>query len=1322
MSVNVKTIPTVLDSGKKTGVVVVTNIGANGVNAGQAIFKEIQAEQANINNIQSNNINTSTLNAEIVTGAIINGDQGNFDELNAQQANIYNEHVENSHIDSLYADYAGIKQLKVDEADIDVGRITELFSKEITTDYLTVLKSAHFFELIIDKIKAVGGSFILSPADGFELWGSQYLNSNRQPITNSSQYSNASYIRLFWVCTEDGLSGKYNMWEVGDQALCQNFNNVHVGVNTNVSSKYCWAMVTHINNREANWVVKLEEGSDVVTIVDSTYDSTHPTWRKSDFLPISGVWKNKNSDEVISGADYVALSDSDKENYIMYNTAYYAVADSDNIIYITQDQYQGVSGHPLSDGYYLRSYNKADCKKCFSINISTSNCDGGSGTPYYQENGSPKYSTFDFDMGDNFVMLGHQKQSGETTADAKKRQSAIYLSAYGSIDQDLKAPLIAQYIGISSFDLSSCKWSWFDANGAKFQGQFILQDGTEIDENVFNYFKLVPNYNIFSRNGAGDVDQQSIDVNILRNIEGVVTYNSTVPTGYTLKAKSYNSNGDVISTITKNGGQSATGITVPYNNASFHHMVLELSENATTPKIVDEYIINIQLVSQGSQGTVGPQGPQGPSGDDGTNVTLLVTQELCGVRINDVSTNVTFEGMTSSLYTKLQYQLVKIEGDTATVIPFDSTGSDRTGYKITLSCSDLKTGSTPQNWYTNSHNQNGTVNTTDGWSYDSSTDTLSFTKENILEVINPSSSYASNNYRNYQYLMTHWNDSNQTYKNRTPLKFKVELKDSRWDAVESRMIYVSYEPQSLFVNNRDMLYSAKISSEAYTDAGVQGAKGYAVAQDQTVLTQTSQAIGLQATRLDSRIDGVQSTNSQLVVGVQGIQGSVSQLTTDLNTNYYTKTEVNQTAKDISLVVLGQQGVTRDQLRRTGIIINDGSITLDAEKTTITGELNFGNQNSGMVLYDDKGTPIIRISNDKIGNFADFNDTIGYSKSINGEVNQSSWNITTSTEKIGNWGIGDNIAINHFGICEYIENNGQFIFPSSNTCDMYIDLILNGNVVETISVTGVTKNAAGYYIYNGTKTFTSLSTGGAYSLRIRTSGLGSSSGNRIIYNFIYKYDYSNNKLVRLADGGFSSNPAPNSFIWSNSEMQIMRQGSNAIRVYNGNGETNSRGLQVLGTTTRGDKWYNYNNLLQVKSLDFSDFSSGSLYYNGSLHTVDYMYTINPEDNYSCYIIPTIYNTNSQKIDVYIKLPGNLIHLPVGWKTKIIRLYDGRNYTEVYIGTSGQHEIILDGNLNGDAGKKMNLEPNMVNIMHVGSYTWGNDGYMVRWRTFEDNNGI
>ena len=132
--------------------------------------------------------------------------------------------------------------IKADTADIDAifgsslnfknAIIEALQSTEITTDYLTVTKQAHFFELIIDKIKAAGGAVLLTPADGFKV--------DKIKVVNNSP----RFYKLYWKAT-DGEKQRKNMWQVGDQAICQTFNAAE-GVNYNISNKYYWSLVTSV--------------------------------------------------------------------------------------------------------------------------------------------------------------------------------------------------------------------------------------------------------------------------------------------------------------------------------------------------------------------------------------------------------------------------------------------------------------------------------------------------------------------------------------------------------------------------------------------------------------------------------------------------------------------------------------------------------------------------------------------------------------------------------------------------------------------------------------------------------------------------------------------------------------------------------------------------------------------------------------------------------------------------------------------------------------------------------------------------------------------
>ncbi len=117
----------------------------------------------------------------------------------------------------------------------------------LTTKNLTVTGLAHFFELVIDKIKAAGGAVLVTPANGFKVEIVEHVSGG---------------YKLYWSAEDEG-KGSYNMWKVNDQAICQNFNGATVGTTHNVSNKYYWALVTStsdntpatVDGRRMHWIV-----------------------------------------------------------------------------------------------------------------------------------------------------------------------------------------------------------------------------------------------------------------------------------------------------------------------------------------------------------------------------------------------------------------------------------------------------------------------------------------------------------------------------------------------------------------------------------------------------------------------------------------------------------------------------------------------------------------------------------------------------------------------------------------------------------------------------------------------------------------------------------------------------------------------------------------------------------------------------------------------------------------------------------------------------------------------------------------------------------
>lgn len=101
------------------------------------------------------------------------------------------------------------------------------------TKNLEVTGAAHFFQLIIDKVKAMGGALLITPADGFDV--------------DIVEKVSGGY-KLYWRCQDEDGHQRDNMWKVNDQALCMSFNRATIGESLAVNNKYYWSLVTEVND------------------------------------------------------------------------------------------------------------------------------------------------------------------------------------------------------------------------------------------------------------------------------------------------------------------------------------------------------------------------------------------------------------------------------------------------------------------------------------------------------------------------------------------------------------------------------------------------------------------------------------------------------------------------------------------------------------------------------------------------------------------------------------------------------------------------------------------------------------------------------------------------------------------------------------------------------------------------------------------------------------------------------------------------------------------------------------------------------------------
>lgn len=237
-------------------------------NDGTAIAPTFQSGVVNTTTINSATINNSdhiVNNGNITNTGDINN-TGNFSNGGniTNDGNITNTGTLKTADATVDNDLTVGKSVTTKTINADVGNIKDIYSDNITnkkmikTKDLTVTGTAHFFELVIDKIKAAGGAAIFTPADGFDI-------DVVEAVENG--------YKLYWRCEVDGKV-RQNMWKVNDQAICMSFNQAKVGVSYNVSNKYYWSLVTAVSD-STNPVIR-EDGNKYnwITISTVTFDGT----------------------------------------------------------------------------------------------------------------------------------------------------------------------------------------------------------------------------------------------------------------------------------------------------------------------------------------------------------------------------------------------------------------------------------------------------------------------------------------------------------------------------------------------------------------------------------------------------------------------------------------------------------------------------------------------------------------------------------------------------------------------------------------------------------------------------------------------------------------------------------------------------------------------------------------------------------------------------------------------------------------------------------------------------------------------------------------
>ena len=894
-------------SGQSNGgsiIQVINKGGANNFDPNYVNINTLEAHNGNIDNlrVKSANIDNAQINYIMSPNGIINKVQG--DELDYAYGNI----------DELASSNINTTKLTVkDEANIKNLINEYLKTNKIDTDYLTVNKSAHFFELVVDKIRSVQGTQMNTAANCVIDYVEAY-DRNANLVDMSAD--DIDFYRIYWKNTDDDGRTINNEWLAFDQAICSTFN-VKEGTTQNTSNKFYWRLVNGTDNGEVRYInfktgevkndkpetfeINFTKGFQYGDTVDTSNNYTNFTassnnvnnpdeyipaafkWRPSSTLYGIQVVANQEDHRILAGGGFIFNTDIptklnvgvyyDDGTYDYFQAQEYTT--SYNII---------TAAKKNAEAFIICTAELDKWESCNWIDLSNTIATAESSIP---------------EAGDNLCQLGYRYLDG---GGDKSRASAIIIAAYATPDKDVVPPSYAQYEEITDFSLSSHRGTYFDANGAHIKGRII--SGTTIEPGVnipivVDTWKIVADYSIITKDNENNITPSTITLALLHNNGKSSSIVTSLPSD---KA------------IYVNGSLNAGGLTVPVT--SFENLTINLTDTANE-QIFDKIIIETFDINatNGTDGVDGTNAFNNVFTYDKTDVTVTVS----GQTLSEIS---------SALRVNIDnLKMVHIENGAPTEVNFFAKGYTLCLDVITFNPSNKKTfisnASTNQLWTV----ANGT--------------TASINTDNLLTILYPSQQQQINAH-DYFKLQKTANDL-------LPVQLVIYMLDENNIQCTDKL-RIDINMQAGYINQMTEagLYQAFFGS--YTKDG------------QTVNGMSSITATMEG--ISTNVQSISDTVSEHSVFIQEsgkFQTSITKQVNDLNGNVTSmQSQITQLPDQIKAEV-------NDGLESTGIDITNGTITLDAENTIIDGNLNVHNANEGLIIYDNEtDKPAITIIGDELG--------------------------------------------------------------------------------------------------------------------------------------------------------------------------------------------------------------------------------------------------------------------------------------------------------------------------------------------------------------------
>ena len=367
---------------------------------------------------------------------------------------------------------------------------------------------------------------------------------------------------------------------------------------------------------------------------------------------------------------------------------------------------------------------------------------------------------------------------------------------------------------------------------------------------------------------------------------------------------------------------------------------------------------------------------------------------------------------------------------------------------------------------------------------------------------------------------------------------------------------------------------------------------------------------------------------------------------------------------------------RDGLKNTGINIESGHITLNADKTDVIGNLNiYSNNESGLTIYDSDNTPRVQIQPVNIGSMDDYNGgSFSFIHSNAYSTTATDTDFIVNTEPV-NITVNANDRISIVNPIAYMSYNQQFCSASTATIRIYVKKGSSTVIDRTMTATLVANGTTHYYIYNGTIRFTA-SEAGTYQISARlTSSDRVEAGQTMFGDLAVRVEYSVEHQTIIGLDGMTSYAAANKYFWC---------GTDGVRIQNGNAGIQFREKPMQVLCNNAGLWLPFYNYVPIFKPTFTQ------QYIPHLQELKYAYRINPVNDFGyCLVDMPGMNNSYNKVESWVCLPdenftvnGVTMTLPIGYRVKII---NSTPDTRIYVTTYNDLGSVLPTS----SGKQMNI---------------------------------